>query len=403
MKKRTDNVRPRLSWKLSGVVIISLLLLLVIVFIFYHYRHLALKPEQRWIISQRGIFDVFDEGLTDANGKTVFCETSAVAYDGTNLIFASDKPIPSDSLNQRSSVFYIDYLDFPSATVEYCTAPAFVEAIKYEDFTVTPDGQYVIATTGFDRVHYAGTSEWDNYNTILIWPVGDPDEARVVSSSTVDGVTSSVGLREKISSALRTEEFPDGVPYFKIEGLAAIPGNQLLFGIRELGATYEVFDYAVMIISVSYEIVDGQLLLSDDYQLVYDYNPTEKLSEHGGITVGLSSIEYDQYHDRLYLLTSYEKKSEGEITDEDIGAFLWFLPVKSLKTGVAPELVVKRPDSTPLLFAHKGEGVAVIDRSRVIIIHDDDRVLGRENIEDPETQFSRQPHQAAYTIVDLEE
>ena len=54
------------------------------------------------------------------------------------------------------------------------------------------------------------------------------------------------------------------------------------------------------------------------------------------------------------------------------------------------------------MFAHKGEGVAVINKKRVIIIHDDDRVLGRENIENPETQFSRQPHQAAYTIVDID-
>jgi len=29
--------------------------------------------------------------------------------------------------------------------------------------------------------------------------------------------------------------------------------------------------------------------------------------------------------------------------------------------------------------------------------------LGRKNIDDPETQFSRKPHQAAYTIVDFHE
>ncbi len=401
MRGKAESRKAPFSWRLPALVIIVLLLFLIILLILHRDRDLGPKPVQGWTITDRGIIDGFEAGLTDATGRPIFCETSAIAYDGTSLIFASDKPIPGDSLNPRSSVFRIEYAAFPSATVEYCTAPPLVEAIKYEDFTLTPDGQYVIATTGFDRVHYAGTSEWDNYNTMLIWPVGDPDQAKVVSPSTVDGVTSSVGLRDHIASALRTEEFPDGVPYFKIEGLAAIPGNQLLLGIRELGASYEVFDYAVMIVSVSYEIVGGQLLLSDDYQLVYEYDPTEQLSEHGGMTVGLSSLEYDRYHDRLYLLTSYENETEAEVTDEDIGALLWLLPLENLKTGAAPELVLKGSDSTPLMFAHKGEGVAVIGGRRLIIIHDDDRVLGREQIEDPETQFLRQPHQAAYTIVEL--
>jgi len=399
MKKKSKNNKVSLSWGLLGIIIIILLLSMMLLYLdkndFYG------KPGQGWMISERGIIDVFEKGLTDDAGKTVFCETSAIAYDGKNVIMGSDKPIPGDSLSQRSSVFYIDYSDFPTAMVTYYTAPAFVEAIKYEDFTVTPDGQYIIATTGFDRVHYTGTSEWDNYNTMLIWPVGKPDEVQIVSSSTVDGVTSSVGLRQKISSALKTQEFPDGVPYFKIEGLAAIPGNQLLLGIRELGASYEVFDYAIIIISVSYDIVNGELILSDDYQLIYDYDPAEKRSELNGFTVALSSLEYDRYHDRLYLLTSYEVQSGGEVTDEDIGAFLWLLPMNNLNTKKAPELVLKGSDATPLLFAHKGEGVAVINERRIIVIHDDDRVLGREHIENVETQFSRQPHQAAYTIVDF--
>ena len=401
MKKKSENNKVSLGWGLFGIIIIILVLSMMILFRAKH--DFDVKPGQGWMISERGIIDVFEQGLADDDGDIINCETSAIAYDGKHLIMGSDKPIPGDSQNRRSSVFYVDYSDFPSSAVTYCTAPAFVDAIKYEDFTVTPDGQYVIATTGFDRVHYAGTSEWDNYNTMLIWPVGKPDEVKIVSPSTASGVTSSVSLREKISSALATEAFPDGVPYFKIEGLAAIPGNQLLLGIREWGESYKVFDYAIVIVSVSYDIVEGELNLSDDYRLIYDYDPAEKRSALGGFTVALSSIEYDRYHDRLYLLTSYEVQNDDEVTDEDIGAFLWLLPVDDLNTEKAPELVLKTSDSTPLLFAHKGEGVAVITENRIIIIHDDDRVLGRENVENPETQFSRRPHQAAYTIVDLYE
>ena len=401
MKTKSENKRRSISWWLFVAALFLVFLLLII--LFRDGKYFGKKSGQFGVISERGVIDAFQNGLTDCDGNIVFCGASAIAYDGRNLIFGSDRPVPGDSIGERSPVFTMEYAGFPSAEITYYTAPAFIEATKYEDFTVTPDRHYVIATTGFDRVHDTGSSAWDNYNTMLFWPIGKPDEVKVVSACCVDGVTSSVVLRSKISSVLRTEEFPDGVPYFKIEGLAAIPGNTLLLGIRELGADYEVFDYAIKIISVSYHIVKGDLILSDDYRLIYDYDPGEKLAELGGCTVGLSSIEFDKFHHRLYLLTSYEVNNDEEITDEDIGAFLWVLPLNDLKTKKAPEIVVKRSDSTPLMFAHKGEGIAVINSKRLIIIHDDDFVLGREKIANPETQFSRQPNQAAYTVVEFVE
>ena len=57
--------------------------------------------------------------------------------------------------------------------------------------------------------------------------------------------------------------------------------------------------------------------------------------------------------------------------------------------------------SDPLLFAHKAEGVTVLDADRILVIHDDDRVLGRERIENTETQFNRRANQAAYTIIEF--
>ena len=76
------------------------------------------------------------------------------------------------------------------------------------------------------------------------------------------------------------------------------------------------------------------------------------------------------------------------------------LPISSLTTQCAPMLAMKDA-SLPLLFAHKAEGVTVLDSHRVLIIHDDDRVVGRKHVENPETQFFRQANQAAYTIVEL--
>jgi hypothetical protein len=330
--------------------------------------------------------------LQTDEGDPVYCETSAVVFDGTSIILASDKPIPGDD---RSPVFSFPYSGSGpiDGSITYLTAPALVNAIKYEDMALTPDGQYVVASTGFDRVK-SDSTDWDGYNTLLMWPVGDPDAVQVVEATAADGVTSSVGLRDKVSQALTTSEFPDGVPYFKVEGMTIIPGNRLLFGIREMGARYDDFSYAVKIIASPYEIADGQMSITGDFELIYDFDPGTQPEIQQ--TVALSSIEYDGHHDRLYMLTSFET----EETDEGLGAYLWTLPLDALDANQAPVLVFKDSD-TPLLFAHKAEAVTVLSADLVMVVHDDDRVLGRDTVKDPETQFSRGMHQAAYTLVSL--
>ena len=45
--------------------------------------------------------------------------------------------------------------------------------------------------------------------------------------------------------ALANDAHPQGPAYWKVEALAAIPGNVLLFGIREVGESYKVFEYSV--------------------------------------------------------------------------------------------------------------------------------------------------------------
>ncbi len=161
-----------------------------------------------------------------------------------------------------------------------------------------------------------------------------------------------------------------------------------------MGATFRDFDYVVKIVGVSYEIVDDTLVLADDFELMYDYDPSARpeIPE----TVALSSIEFDNYADRLYMLTSFEASE----TDEGLGGYLWTLPRVDLDAKEAPTLVLK-VDKEPLLFAHKSEGIAVLSKDRVFVVHDDDRVVGRETVENPETQFSRRRHQGAYTVVEF--
>ncbi len=342
-------------------------------------------------IEARGLISCFTPDLKTPSGEPVSCEASAIAFTGSQLILASDKPVPGEG---HSAVFSVDYSG--SGPIEsppvYFTSAPFLTAVKYEDMTITPDGKYVIATTGFDRVK-SDSNEWDGYNTLLSWPVNDPAAVAVIEASSNNGISSSRGLREKISRALASTEFPDEVPYFKVESLAAIPGGKLLFGIRELGVRYDKFVYTFKIISVPYEIKDGEFSLGD-FSLIYDFD-TDRLSA-ANPSAALSSIEYDRFHDRLYLLTSYEINE----TDEGLGGYLWTLTMADLKNGQAPRLV-RTLNGDAVQFAHKPEGITVLGERLLLIIHDDDRVLGRDVVENPETQFSRASHQAAYSLVSL--
>ncbi len=348
-------------------------------------------------IIERGVFDCFTPMLPAANGRLANCEISAAAFvpgsEGPGrLIFANDKPIPGRG---RSPVFVIPFSGgriFPEK-IRYLIHSDLRRARKYESLTLTPDGRTVIAATAFDR-------NKDAWNNLLAWPARRKKkktfDAAIVSPSRRNGVSSSRGIRAKIRAALKSAAWPEGPPYFKVEGLAAVPGGKLLFGIREEGDSRKKFGFAMKIVSVSYDAADGALRLRDDFRLAYRCAPPPLAP--GGNPVALSSIEYDPYGRRLYLLTSYEAGK----TDEGLGAFLWTLPLKDFRSGRPPALV-RKADGGPLRFAHKAEGLAVIDKNRVFVVHDDDRVTGRREVKNPETQFRRLPHQAAYSIVALDE
>ncbi|MHC4707637.1 MAG: hypothetical protein ACYS8I_11195 [Planctomycetota bacterium] len=351
------------------------------------------SPDSFARIVFEGHITCFERGLQTSEGNAVFAETSAVVYTGRQLIFANDKPIPG---SERSPVFAVACSPVgprvSGANVEYFPG-SINKARKYEGLTITLDGKYILATTAFDRIKRE-SSEWDNYNILVAWPVGKPETSRILTLPPQGNARSSVSLRKRFSRALRTKTFPDGVPYLKIEGLAAIPGNTLLFGVRGVGKSYKDFDNVVKIIAVTYTIREGRFMLEDEFKLLYDYDP----AQISGIApnVGLSGLEYDGYRNRLYLLGSFEN---GE-SDEGLGGYLWVLPIAQLSQGRPPTLVRDKAGK-PLLFAHKPEGVAVLGKNRVFVIHDDDRVLGRENVERPETQFSRKAHEAAYAIVEF--
>jgi hypothetical protein len=331
------------------------------------------------VISRDGLLSCFEQGLT-ANGQPVWCEASAIVYDGRKLLLANDKDMP----DKRSSVFYWPFKNgFADTTqpVHYLENPVLKYAKKYEDFALTPDGKTVFLTTAFDRVK-PESSEWNAYNTILYWQVGNENNPVVLRMNNAD--SSSVFLREKFSRALTSAEFPAGMPYFKIEGIAAT-SDQLYFGVREEGKKFDDFKYKIKIITAPYQMRNDTVELGTAFKVLADIDvaslePTLKKP------MGLSSIEYDRYNKRFLLLTSFEDSTA-------LGGYLWTASQTDLENNKIN--LVRDMQGNPLAFTNKSEDIAVINRKKILVIHDDDRT---------KTMVSgqvRQPNQAAFSIVEF--
>ena len=92
-------------------------------------------------ISSEGLIRCFENGLS-ASGQPIFCEASAILYDGKNVLLANDKDMP----DKRSAVFSWPFLNGfadTSKPVTYLTNPLLKNAKKFEDFAITPDRKLV--------------------------------------------------------------------------------------------------------------------------------------------------------------------------------------------------------------------------------------------------------------------
>lgn len=336
-------------------------------------------------LTEQGFLTCFTAG-TSVNGQPVWCEASAVLYDGKNLFFANDKDMPSG----QSSVFMKAPETLADSTKQptYLTQPVFSQGTKYEDFTQIPernDGprRYVLLTTAFDRVK-PGSHDWDRFNTILYWRSGDEQHPRVLAPD--DTSRTSIAYRQPIARLLATDEFPGELPYFKIEGLAATD-KQLLFGIREEGKSYESFTYRAKIISVSYTIDNDRIRLANDWKIINDFVIT-KADSSLPTPLAISSLEYDPYRKSFWMLSSMEANGQ-------LDTYLWTISPDDLYAG-KPFTLVRNEQGQPLHTpGHKGEDLTILDRNRLLIISDDDRArttIGSQ---------VRQPNQAAYTILTI--
>jgi len=328
-------------------------------------------------IIKEGFINCFEKDLV-LNDSPIWCETSAILYDGKNILFANDKDMPG----KRSSLFYWNFQNGfidTTQTASYVENPLIKNAKKFEDFALTPDGKYAFLTTGFDRIK-PGSKEWDGYNTILYWRIGDEENPGVLSVNGTD--STSISFRDKISKALISPDFPNGAPYFKIEGLA-VTKDMMYWGVREEGKTFSDFKYKIKILSAPYTIADHKVTVGD-IKLFTDFNigSINPSSEQ----IAISSIEYDHLNNRFLILTSYEN-------DGKLGGYLWTATLNELRENKMN--LVRDRHGNVIDFHRKCEDVTIINKKKIVVIDDDDRTVTRIGNQ------VRQPYQAGYSILEF--
>lgn len=331
-------------------------------------------------IVKEGFIDCFEKDLS-SGGKPVWCEASAILYDGNKLLLANDKDMP----DSRSSVFSMLYangtVDTTAAPVYYSN-PLLKKESKYEDFAQTPDGKFTLLSTAFDRVK-PGSHDWDNYNTVLYWKNRDEEHAKVLTAVGRESDSTSISLRPLLTSALRSKEFSEGAPYYKIEGLAATD-KALFFGVREEGSRYDSFHYRIKILTMPYKVQGERIVVTGACTILASLNADSL--QPGKFPIAISSIEYDPFNKRFLILTSYEQGSA-------IGGYLWTATESDLQHNRL--FPVKDASGQIIHFTHKSEDLAIIDKNRIIVIHDDDRATL------PVNGVVRKPYQTAYSVVDF--
>ncbi|GAB3932109.1 hypothetical protein [Larkinella terrae] len=334
-------------------------------------------------VETENLLSCCDFGTKMPDGNPVWCEASSVLFDNGTVFVANDKDMPAG----LSPVFTKPWKTLADTTVRPTPllAETFRTTRKYEDFAT--NGDYVFLTTAFDRVK-PGSTDWDSYNTILYWKKGQEANPQVLAPQ--PDAKNSVALREQLSKVLSQNRpaYPNGMPYFKVEGLAVMD-SLLLLGIREEGEKYDRFDYRVRIVTVPFFVektANGErLALRNNWRVVADFDPSTVPDLPKPLA--LSSIEYDRNRKLFWLLTSIEINGQ-------LDAYLWTATPDAVLNN-RPFTVVRDAAGQPVHFNHKAEDLTFVDANHLLVIHDDDRTATKVGTK------TRQPNQAAYTVLKI--
>lgn len=349
-------------------------------------------------IVKSGLIDVYPEDALDSRGSPLPASPSAVSFDGKFLTFASDKRPGDDYLSAAYSIETSSWQDdFSKAPLNFLTQPRFKNINKYESSATTPNGKYVLLAGCFgtlDSKKFDKQSQVEN-NMLVAYPRGEPENVQLVAETTIDECTFSYSLRNSMLRALKTPKFPNGIPYFNIEAMTIIPGNKIIFGIREFGPDWGHPDnvMSILLIAASYQIIDGKFMIFNDFNIIYQVDPKKLLDTP--TPIGIAELEYDKYNKRLIMSTSMESGNSGTL--DNIATYLWTLTLDDLLNQQLPRPVLGE-DGKPLKLAHKFEGITLMDANHLFLAADDDNILLDAN-----GNPFRKPNQASYAIIELTE
>ncbi len=303
------------------------------------------------------------EGIIVCPPPTARCELSGATIAGGRLLLVNDRAV---SAKASDSILALPLSGFaPRVEARFLPGLPPISAEKFEAITTTPDGRHVFATTAFDRHDPAATTQ-DQFNVLLTWPADRPQAARVLGAASPRPQT-SLALRQQLRAALASPSDPDGPGHFKIEGLAALP-DRLLIGVRETGPNYRDVRYTLTVLSLPWHLENGRPVLREAPRIVWRIDPAS-LRGLPKAPVGLSDLVYDPAHDRLWLLTSFERDDDAV---DSVAGYLWSLDRAAFERG-APPVLVRDARGRPLMFTHKPEALAILPDRRLLIVHDDDR------------------------------
>jgi hypothetical protein len=344
-------------------------------------------------IGQIGLIDCFEASTVDAKGRPLSCESSAVEIVRGRALVISDKETPDEL---PSPILWLP-LEQPwpdlvaSANIRHESTATIRGTRKIEGLTKSAEGDLVFATSDFDWPPDGKSAEPDLYNRLLYWPIGHVDQAAIANPTSNGDVVSSVSLRPYFMAALKSDKYPSGPPYFKIEGLVAMPNRQLWFGVREVGPDFEHPDYTVTILKASYsKSDDGTVAVRPPFSVVTRLDTSVSLPSTDRL--GLSSLA--RHDNALAMLTSREAP-EGQVGHE---SYIWLARLSP--TGDLDLQVVAGADGQPLQLPCKAEGMDFASPSRLLIVCDEDR--------SPSTfagsggdRFTRRPDQGVFMMVDV--
>lgn len=349
----------------------------------------GVKPINAQVV-KTGLLNCYQNGMKADSINYIYAETSAAMKIGDQILIAIDKPVPA-TVSPVFTVPVADVLGNPKYgnSLNYVMSKPFQKVLKIEAFAKSPSDSLFFATTAFDRIR-GSSADWDGYNALLTWQAKDLSDVEYVAGTDRDNVTSSRDLRFSIQKALTTKQFPNGAPYFKIEALAILPGNRLIFGVREIGESYQKFDYSFTLLETTFTNNRMGIQVDPSFKKVYEFQPIVN-----GHQMGISDLVYHAATNSLLALTTFE---DG--TDEKTKTFassLWVLPLSRLEKGEAPLPVMN--DGKQFELSYKAEGFTFLDDRTLFVICDEDRKdsivkIGKEMI-------TKQPHQTIYFILKL--